>query len=239
MRSRSSRSERCQRCRMRVKLCICRAIPRYALDTRLVLVMHHRECNKTTATGPLALEALPNSELRIHGRPDRPVDLSDLNTPERRTLLLYPGDDAPILSRSFLDRDNRPVTLVVPDGSWRQAARMARRLPGLEQAEMVRLPAGPQTEWGLRRENRAEGVATFEAIARALGLIESHTVQSGMETLFRLMVQRTLESRGCLDGKRLADEDGSGQTGWRRPKHVGTALGSHRGCANPGSSSGG
>lgn len=197
MGSRSKRSERCPRCRMHVPLCICKSIPRYALDTRLVLVMHHREQIKTTATGPLALEALPNSELRIHGHQDRPLDFSDLNVPDRRTLLLYPGDDVPVLSRSFLEQDRRPVTLVVPDGNWRQASRMGRRLPGLEHAEMVRLPDGPETRWGIRREAHPQGLATFEAIARAIGIIESPDVQAGMEDLFRLMVQTTLHSRGC------------------------------------------
>lgn len=195
MGSRSKRSERCQRCRMHINLCICSSIPSYALDTRLVLVMHRREYKKPTATGPLALEVLSNSELRIHGHQDHPLDFGDLDTPERRTLLLYPGDDAPILCRSFLDRDDRPVTLVVPDGNWRQAAKMGRRLPGLEHAELVRLPEGPRTGWGIRREHHAHGLATFEAIARAIGIIESPAVQSGMEDLFRLMVQRTLDSR--------------------------------------------
>ena len=199
MGTRSKRSERCQRCRMHAHLCICPSIPRYLLDTRIVLVMHRREQKKPTATGPLALEALPNSELRIHGHQDRPLDFTDLNIPERRTLLLYPGDDAPILSRSFLAQDSRPVTLVVPDGNWRQAARMGRRLPGLDHAEMVRLPEGLKTGWGLRRENHAEGLATFEAIATALGIIESPAVQAGMEYLFRLMVQSTLDTRGCPD----------------------------------------
>ena len=184
---------------MHVQRCICRSIPRYDLNTRIVLVMHHREQIKTTATGPLALEALPNSELRIHGQKDRPLDFSDLNVPERRTLLLYPGDDVPILSRNFLDQDNRAITLVVPDGNWRQASRMGRRLPGLEHAEMVRLPEGPQTGWGIRKEHHREGLATFEAIARALGIIESPDVQAGMEALFSLMVQGTLHSRGVPD----------------------------------------
>jgi len=197
MGSRSKRSERCSRCRMHIHLCICQWIPRYILETRLVLVMHRREHKKPTATGPLALEVLPNSELRIHGREDRLLDFSDLDIPERRTLVLYPGDDVPTLGRIFLNDDNRPVTLVVPDGSWRQAARMGRRLPGLEHAQMVRLPEGAQTRWGIRRENHAQGLATFEAVARALGIIESPAVQSGMEDLFRLMVQRTLYSRGC------------------------------------------
>ncbi|MBT0653683.1 DTW domain-containing protein [Geobacter luticola] len=195
MGTRTKRSERCLRCRMHVTLCICPSIPRYLLATRLVLVMHHREAVKTTATGPLALEALPNSEVRIHGHRDRPLDFSDLDVPERRTLLLYPGDGVPVLSRDILDL--RPITLVVPDGNWRQASRMGRRLPGLRHAEMVRLPEGPGTEWGIRREYHPNGLATFEAIARALGIIESPAVQAGMEDLFRLMVQRTLQSRGC------------------------------------------
>ncbi len=181
---------------MHIELCICESIPSYTIDTRLVLIMHRREYKKPTATGPLALEALPNSELRIHGHLDRPLDLSDLHIAERRTLLLYPGDDVPILSRDFLDRDKRPVTLVVPDGNWRQAAKMGRRLPGLEHAEMVRLPEGKETRWGIRKECHAQGLATFEAIARAIGIIESPDVQSSMEELFRLMVQRTLDSRG-------------------------------------------
>lgn len=182
---------------MHLHLCICPSIPRYSLATRLVLVMHHREAGKTTATGPLALEALSHSEVRIHGHRDRPLDFSDLDVPERRTLLLYPGEDVPVLSRDFLSQDLRPVTLVVPDGNWRQASRMGRRLPGLQHAEMVRLPEGPDTEWGIRREYHPNGLATFEAIARALGIIESPAVQAGMEELFRLMVQRTLHSRGC------------------------------------------
>ncbi len=151
---------------------------------------------KVTATGPLALEVLSNSELRIHGHQDRPLDFGDLAVGERRVLLLYPGDEAPVLNRSFLDRDCRPVTLVVPDGNWRQAARMGKRLPGLENSEMVRLPEGPPTGWGIRKENHVEGLATFEAIARAFGILESPDVQSGMEDIFNLMVERTLFSRG-------------------------------------------
>jgi DTW domain-containing protein YfiP len=158
--------------------------------------MHRRECAKPTATGPLALAVLANSELRIQGHREQPLDFRDLDTAGRRTLLLYPGEEAPVLSRAFLAGDTRPVNLVVPDGSWRQAARMGKRLPGLEHAAMVRLPEGAKTGWGIRRENQTEGLATFEAIARALGIIESADVQESMEEFFHLMVARTLQARG-------------------------------------------
>lgn len=196
MGTRSKRSERCQQCRLHTRLCICSVTPRFDLATRLILVMHHREWSKPTATGPLALAVLTNSELRIQGNREHPLDFSDLQSEERRTLLLYPGEGAEILSRSFLSRDPRPVNLVVPDGNWGQAARMGRRLPGLEHAAMVRLPEGEKTAWGVRRESHPEGLATFEAIARALGIIDSTEVQESMERLFNLMVARTLEARG-------------------------------------------
>jgi DTW domain-containing protein YfiP len=158
--------------------------------------MHHREWTKPTATGPLALAVLANSELRIQGYREQPLDFSDLDTAGRRTLLLYPGEGVPVLSRTFLTADPRPVNLVVADGTWRQASRMGRRLPGLEHATMVRLPEGANTAWGVRRECHPEGLATFEAIARALGIIESVEVQESMEDLFNLMVARTLQARG-------------------------------------------
>lgn len=159
--------------------------------------MHRREWSKPTATGPLALNVLSNSELRIQGNRDQPLDFLDLKTDHRRTLLLYPGEDAQILNRAFLSVDSRPVNLVVPDGNWRQAARMGRRLPGLEHATMVRLPEGAKTGWGVRRESHPEGLATFEAIARAFGIIESPEVQETMERVFSLMVKRTLQARGA------------------------------------------
>jgi len=61
---------------------------------------------------------------------------------------------------------------------------------------MVRLPEGEKTGWGVRRECHPEGLATFEAIARALGIIHSADVQETMEELFRLLVARTLQARG-------------------------------------------
>lgn len=196
MGTRSKRSERCQQCRLHTHLCICSALPRIDLATRLILVMHHREWAKPTATGPLALAVLANSELRIQGRCEQLLDFRDLDMENRRTLLLYPGESAQVLSRDFLSGDSRPVNLVVPDGNWRQAARMGRRLPGLEHALMVRLPEGAKTGWGVRRECHPEGLATFEAIARALGIIDSAEVQEAMEEIFSLMVTRTLHARG-------------------------------------------
>jgi DTW domain-containing protein YfiP len=194
---RSKRAARCDACRMHEALCLCAQIPRLELATRLELIMHQRELLKTTATGPLALRALPNSALHVHGALAAALDLSGLHAQGRRVLLLFPGEDAEPLTPELLARDARPVTLVVPDGSWRQASRAARRIPGLDRAERIGLLAGAPSEYRLRHEARAGGLATFEAIARALGVLESSTVQLQLEALFTRMVHGTLATRGC------------------------------------------
>jgi DTW domain-containing protein YfiP len=189
---------------MHLDQCICAAAPRLTLATRVVLVMHRREVAKTTATGPLALQTLTNSELRVHGHREKPVDLRDLHTGARRVLALFPADDAQPLSPAFAPADGRPVTLIVPDGSWRQASKSLRRISGLAQAERVTLPAGPPTRYRLRREPKQGGLATFEAIARVLGILESPAVQAQLEAFFDRMVEATLATRGSAADKAAA-----------------------------------
>ena len=62
----------------------------------------------------------------------------------------------------------------------------------------VSLPDGPETAYHLRRETKDGGLATAEAIARAFGVLEGPEVQRELERVFRLMVERTLFSRGLL-----------------------------------------
>ncbi len=190
---------RCPRCHLHLERCHCAELPRLDLATRVCLVVHAAEVHRPSATGPLALECLPNHERHVHGLRDVRVDLGPLHDTGRRVLLLYPGDDARPLDAVIADGDPRPVTLVVPEGSWGQAQRMARRLPGVDRAEKVVLPAGGQTEWGLREETKAGGLATFEAIARALGLLEGAAVHDALMTVFRRHVAESWAMRGVVE----------------------------------------
>lgn len=210
---RSKNAGRCTRCRLHASRCICRHIEPFVSRHKLVLVMHCRETTKTTATGPLALEMLPHSELYVHGLPEKPLDLSHLHQEGRRVLVLFPSEEARELCTELLNEDPRPVTLIVPDGNWRQATRAAKRVPGVTQAECVTLGAGLPTAWGVRRETREQGLATFEAIARAFGVLEGPLLQRQMEALFSRMVKETLACRGYdKEGRPKPQGDGRGES---------------------------
>lgn len=200
---------RCARCRLHEARCVCAELPTLALRTRVVLVMHRSEVRKPTATGPLALACLPNSACLVHGERDSRVDLAPLFEEDRRVLCLFPGDTAVVLDEALAARDPRPVTLVVPDGTWGQARGAARRIPGLAAAQQVRLPPGPPTEWGLRQEPVDGGLATFEAIARALGTLEGADVHASMMAIFRRRTEENWAMRGLPPpGRRFPAAEG-------------------------------
>jgi DTW domain-containing protein YfiP len=193
MSRRANDEARCKSCRMHESLCVCALIPRVETRTRLVLVIHRIEVRKTTNTGALAAKCLPNSEVLIRGYKDRPEP--PLTWPEgSQPVLLFPFEDAQPLER-FAGGD-KPVTLIVPDGNWRQASKVRNRVAGLKDVPCVSIPAGDRTEYRLREELREEGLATIEAIARAMAVLEGKHVEDALLFIFRAMVERTLWSRG-------------------------------------------
>jgi DTW domain-containing protein YfiP len=185
---------------MHQSLCVCSLIPRIATRTRLVLVIHKSEDRKSTNTGRLATECLVNSEVVVRGG----LDASGERVPipaGSAPVLLFPAEDAVPLDA--LPRDDRPVALVVPDGNWRQASKVRARVPGMRAVPCASLPPGPPSIYRLRSEAHAHGLATIEAIARAMGILEGPAVQAALELPFRAMVERTLWSRGDLDASEV------------------------------------
>ncbi len=181
---------------MHGSLCVCSLIPRIETVTRLLLVIHRSEHRKPTNTGRLAVECLPNSAVLVRGNelePSAPF-VADRGT---QPVLLFPHDEAIPLQQ--LARSGEPVTLIVPDGTWRQASKVRGRVPGLADVPCVRLPLEEPSLYRLRAEAHPTGLATIEAIARTMGVLEGPHVRAQLERVFRAMVERTLWSRGEVE----------------------------------------
>lgn len=189
---------RCPGCRLHPGLCACALIPRLVTRTRLVLIIHRTELRKTTNTGRLATQCLVDSQLIVRGddEPTGPIAFP----PDVAPVLLFPADDAVPLDTLVPTLGGKPVVLVVPDGTWRQAAKTRNRVPGLRDIPCASLPAGGGPSlYRLRVASQADGLATIEAIARAFGILEGPEIQAALEHPFRVMVDRTLWARGVCN----------------------------------------
>jgi DTW domain-containing protein YfiP len=190
--------QRCPVCDASLTLCMCAALPRLDLRTKITLVIHHRELARSSNTGLLALRALVNSELRVRGESRDTLDLSDLLSPRYRTLLFFPSAAAVELDRELVGQDPRPIQLIVPDGTWRQARKIHSRHPELSDIPRVKISTPNHATFQLRAQSRPEGMATLQAIASALGIIEGDPVAAQLMKLYRARLDRTLSARGLL-----------------------------------------
>ena len=119
-------------------------------------------------------------------------------------MYLYPDPDAIPLEEVAASLRHEAITLVVPDGNWRQAAKVRRRERGLAELRCVSLPEAAPSRYRLRTEVHDHAVSTIEAIARALAIVEADPeLEQRLLHPFRAMVERTLWSRGRLDARHV------------------------------------
>jgi DTW domain-containing protein YfiP len=200
-RGEGSTSIRCARCRLHTDLCACSLIEPIPVRTRVILVAHYYEERKPTNTGHLALSCLEGAQLVRRGGPEHEAAHVDATwAADTHPVLLFPGPDAVPLDRwkSARPADAPPVTLIVPDGTWRQAKRVRYRVPGLDRIPCVSLPEGLYSSYRLRHAHVAGRLSTLEAVAHALGILEGPHVCSRLLHIFQVVVDRALWSNGRI-----------------------------------------
>jgi DTW domain-containing protein YfiP len=195
----SSRAVRstCLRCLRPTAFCVCAELPAIPSRVHVVLLQHPREARLAICSAWLAHLALPGSELHRGVRFEESARVRELLR-EPGAALLFPGEGAePAEARAGAP----PSVLFVVDGTWHQARKMLRQNPSLAALPRLALTAPPVSGYGdLRREPGPEHLSTIDAVALALGALESDPSRfEPMRAVFRLMVERQL---ACARGAR-------------------------------------
>ncbi len=177
---------------MHVPLCLCPILPRIETRTRVVVGAHPSEWKRPSNTGRVAVLSLVRAQLAVW---ERGFDPALLLREGHRHLLLHPSGER-------LEAVDGPVSLIVPDGTWRESSRMARRLARLPGVVRVRLDASPRA--GLREAPRPGHVGTCDAIADALEVLGEDEAARPLREALRVMKDRTLWVRGKLPTERVA-----------------------------------
>jgi len=183
--------ERCPRCLLQRRVCLCAQIPVIETRTRVVILRHQRENHRSSNTGRLAHLALPNSVIVEHGGMGGPVAMPSLEG----AWVVFPAGDprevAPVPP---------PAQLVILDATWSQARRMFHKIGALRGLPLLRLPDAPAPAARLRSSPGYGMVSTIEAIARALRLVEGEAPAAALEALFQVAVDKAIAT-GRLPGR--------------------------------------
>ncbi len=186
----------CLSCLRPKRVCWCDSITRVQSQTRVVFLQHPREARVPISTCRMAHHSLPNSEMHIGlgvtGNPqlERICAMPD-------TAVLFPSDNAVDVSCI----DVPPQHLVVVDGTWSNAKKIVEKCPVL--SKLPRLTFRPERPgaYRIRKEPAEHCLATIEAVAYVLELIERAPGRfRPILSAFDAMVDRQLEFIERSDG---------------------------------------
>jgi DTW domain-containing protein YfiP len=199
---RSSSHKRCPECRINENSCFCHEIKKIETQTSVSIIMHHREKHLTSNTANLARLVLTDCKIIMRGLQGKTFDISECEIGEATPLYLFPHEGAIDLTPEYLATLKKPIHLIVPDGTWSQAVKTYRREPSLAQVQCVKLPPGDPGAYKLRKSStRENSVSTYEAIARALSILEYPEIEAEMQRIFDIFVDRTIRGRKGFDLK--------------------------------------
>jgi DTW domain-containing protein YfiP len=180
---------------MRRDLCFCSLIEPVQSQTKVLLVVHREEAQKPTNTARLIKLVMPHSEIRFYGMSREGLNIArDISGPTR-PLVLFPEPSAPVLDSSYLAEVDHPITLIVPDGTWKQARKITHRLQSLSGIPRVRLAPGALSRYSLRRNQAPGGLCTIEAVSQALRVIEGDKIAEQLDRYLSLMIERVQWAR--------------------------------------------
>jgi DTW domain-containing protein YfiP len=184
---------RCPRCWQLDAHCICAQVPQIQSRVRFFVLRHAKERWRSTNTARIAALALPGTEILDYGLRDAlPLQLSQLPV---NAHLLYPTRTRR-RSSALDDAESSFIRVVLPDGNWRQAGRLARRLaraPSLYPLSLEDVQRAPHT---LRRSVDPTRLSTIEAMAACLVHFGERENAEQLRALYRAMVEASVAGRG-------------------------------------------
>ncbi len=190
----------CERCQRPQSHCLCSLIPRLPSRTRVVILQHPDEAGHALNTARLAHLGLSNSELLCA---ETFADLVQfLNDPAWHNCLLFPGAQAQPIAGFAALRSDRPLRLLVPDGTWRKARKLLYLNTEIAALPHVTLAQPGVSRYRLRKAPMAGALSTLEAIVCALTEVEAPADFSALLAPFEALIGGQIEAMGPLTYQR-------------------------------------
>ncbi|MCQ4299630.1 DTW domain-containing protein [Pseudomonas songnenensis] len=185
---------RCSRCQRPLSLCLCALIPSLDSRTQVLVLQHASEASHALNTARLAVLGLRNAQLRVG------ENFTDESSGDVPSYLLFPGEEAVPLST--LAGADRPIRLIVPDGTWRKARKILHINPWLAALPRVALPEGLASRYRLRKAPMPGALSTIEAIVTALNILERPAEFDELLRPFDALIEGQIDAMGALTYQR-------------------------------------
>lgn len=143
--------------------CLCAAVKPFKAHCNFLILQHPHERKKYYSTAKLVLKSIINSELARGIVFDTNALFAKRSID--KTYLLYPSADALDCADLKLDDDS---TVIVIDGTWREARKIIYRNPELKKLPAISFKAAPRSQYKIRKQPKEYCLSTLESVGHLL-----------------------------------------------------------------------
>lgn len=167
--ARGAKIKRCPYCQIEQPLCLCQYQPDIDCDARFILLVSDTEIFKPSNTGRLIADTIKQTDVFLWSRtePDQRL-LSIINDPSLQPIVVFPAEyveqpERIIPSSIGLNKEKckQPVFILF-DGSWREARRMFRRSPYLDDCPVLSIHPEQISQYLMRKSDNETHLSTAE-----------------------------------------------------------------------------
>jgi DTW domain-containing protein len=163
--------QRCLKCLLPQKSCVCTEIEPIELGINITIIRHWKETLRASNTARLVQHSISDVTMLDFGYDHEILD-DFVVSQEDDVVLFPPSEGIPILSPS-----TNVKRLIVPDGTWKQVRKILGRYPQIRSLPRVHISPFPVPFPRLRNPTVPNGMSTVEAVARVLGLMGMHVAE--------------------------------------------------------------
>lgn len=183
----------CSNCTFRIDRCVCAQILPINNHPFVLIIRHYKESLRGSNTARILGLGLQHCQIIDYSHPT--IAFPDLDL--EGAALLFPIDYGDATQSNQIYRDaNPPKKIIIVDGTWRQANRMTKRIPGLLKLPRIAIePPNPPLP-KIRQPHFEEGMSTFEAGIQALSPFNSPEMMAQLTKNFLIWLDRARQNSG-------------------------------------------
>jgi len=185
--ARGGKMDRCEQCLIAKHYCICEGAEYASCDAAVCLLMYHNESFKPSNTGRLIAEIVPdNYAFRWDRTSPDPALLALLNNDKYQPFVIFPAEDVEtdrVVTQVETHAGKQPLFIFL-DGTWREAKKMIRKSPYLDNLPVLSITSEKLSDYRLRVAPHAHQLGTAEVAIMVLALAGEVDASTKLEQHF-------------------------------------------------------
>jgi hypothetical protein len=172
-RARGAKLKRCDHCLIDINECICDGIQEAQCGLVVCMLMYHNESFKPSNTGRLIADVIPENFAFRWDRTDPDKEFLALISDEQyQPLIIFPseGIEPQRVVETVERTEGKKPLLIFLDGTWREAKKMIRKSPYLDQFPVLSITPDKLSEYKLRVAVHDNHLGTAEVAIMVLEL---------------------------------------------------------------------